>query len=92
MAGRSVREILATSMAGQKASTQFLNDLYQKGLTANAVVKYVGDLNEKEQRALLQKVEAQAKDDGRRLITLPVGFDIQTLDLKLTDSQFYELK
>ena len=92
LVGKSVREILATSMAGQKASTQFLNDLYQKGLTANAVVKYVGDLNDKEQRALLQKVEAQAKDDGRRLITLPVGFDIQTLDLKLTDSQFYELK
>ena len=26
------------------------------------------------------------------MITLPIGFDIQTLDLKLSDSQFYELR
>lgn len=92
LAGKSVREILATNMAGSKASQKFLNDLYQKGLTANAVVKYVGDLNRESQKVLLKNIEAQARDDSRRMITLPVGYDIQTLDLKLTDSQFYELK
>lgn len=92
MAGKSVREILATNVTGSKASQKFLNDLYQKGLTANAVVKYVGDLNLAAQRKLLDNIETQAKDNGRRLITLPIGFDIQTLDLKLTDSQFFELK
>ena len=92
LAGKSVREILATNMAGSKASQQFLNDLYQKGLTANAVVKYVGDLSREQQKVILKGIEKQAKDEGRRMITLPVGYDIQTLDLKLTDSQFYELK
>jgi len=92
LAGKSVREILATNMAGAKASQKFLNDLYQKGLTANAVVKYVGDLNRTSQMELLKNIEAQARDNDRRMITLPVGFDLQTLDLKLTDSQFYELK
>lgn len=92
LAGKSVREILATNMAGSKASQQFLNELYQKGLTANAVVKYVGDLSRDQQKVMLKQIEKQAKDEGRRMITLPVGYDIQTLDLKLTDSQFYELK
>lgn len=92
LAGKSVREILATNMNGSKASQQFLNDLYQKGLTANAVVKYVGDLSAEKQKILLNRIEEQARENGRRLITLPIGFDIQTLDLKLTDSQFYELK
>lgn len=92
LAGKSVREILATNMTGSKASQQFLNDLYQKGLTANAVVKYVGDLSRDQQKVMLKQIEKQAKDEGRRIITLPVGYDIQTLDLKLTDSQFYELK
>ena len=92
LAGKSVREILATNMAGSKASQAFLNDLYQKGLTANAVVKYVGDLSREQQRVMLKQIDKQARDEGRRLITLPVGYDIQTLDLKLTDSQFYELK
>ena len=89
--GKSVREILASSFLGSKAGAKFLNDLYQKGLTANAVIKYVGDLNKKEQNELLKRAEEQAKERGR-MITLPIGFDIQTLDLKLSDSQFYELR
>lgn len=92
LAGKSVREILATNMAGSKASQDFLNNLYRKGLTANAVVKYVGDLSREKQAIMLRQIDKQAREDGRRLITLPVGYDIQTLDLKLTDSQFYELK
>ena len=91
LAGKSVREILATNMTGNKAAQEFLNNLYQKGLTANAVVKYVGELSKERQRVLLDNIEQQARENGRRLISLPVGTDIQTLDLKLTDSQFYEL-
>ena len=79
-------------MLGNKAAQKFLNDLYAHGLTANAVVKYVGDLSRKEQTVLLKNIENQARDESRRMITLPIGFDLQTLDLKLTDSQFYELK
>lgn len=92
LVGKSVRDILASNMNGAKASQKFLNDLYQNGLTANAVVKYVGDLSKEKQNLLLKRLEDQARDNGRKMITLPVGFDIQPLDLKLTDSQFYELK
>ena len=42
LAGKSVREILASNMTGNKAAQEFLNNLYQNGLTANAVVKNVG--------------------------------------------------
>ncbi len=92
LAGKSVREILATSFAGNKASTKFLNELYSNGLIASAVVKYTGDLKRESQDRLLDEIIAQAEDKGRRVITLPIGFDIQKLDLKLTDSQFFELK
>ena len=91
-AGKSVRQILAESLTGNKAAQAFLNDLYQKGLTANAVVKYVGDLSRDKQKLMLDKIEEQARENGRRMIALPVGFDIQTLDLKLSDSQFFELQ
>lgn len=92
LVGKSVRQILAENMAGNKATQRFLNDLYRKGLTANAVIKYVGELKKDAQDKMLRQLDAQARDDSRRLITLPIGADIQTLDLKLTDSQFYELK
>lgn len=92
LAGKSVREILATSFNGAKASTKFLNNLYGQGLIANAVVKYTGDLKRESQDRLLDEIIAQAEDKGRRLITIPAGFDIQKLDLSLADSQFFELK
>lgn len=92
LSGKSVREILATSFMGAKASTKFLNELYKNGLTASAVVKYTGDLKRESQNRLLDEIIAQSQENGRRMITLPIGFDLQPLDLKLTDSQFFELK
>ena len=92
LSGKSVREILATSFAGAKSSTKFLNNLYSKGLVANAVVKYTGDLKRESQDKLLDAIIAQAEDKSRRMITIPAGFDIQKLDLSLADSQFFELK
>ena len=77
LAGKSVREILATSFAGMKASTKFLNDLYQNGLTANAVVKYTGDLKRESQDKLLDEIIRQSQTNGRRMITIPMGFDLQ---------------
>ena len=41
---------------------------------------------------MLNEIEKQARDNNRRMITLPIGFDLQKLDLTLADSQFYELK
>lgn len=92
LSGKSVREILATSFSGIKASSKFLADLHQHGLLANAVVKFTGDLKRESQDLLLNEIEKQARDNSRRMITLPIGFDLQKLDLTLADSQFYELK
>jgi len=92
LAGKSVREILASSFASAKASSKFLNELYSKNLVASAVVKYTGDLKRESQDRLLDEIIKQATEKGRRMITLPVGFDIQRLDTSLADSQFFELK
>ena len=92
LAGKSVREILATSFQSAKASSKFLNELYSKNLVASAVVKYTGDLKKESQDKLLDEIIKQANEKGRRMITLPFGFDIQRLDTSLADSQFFELK
>ena len=90
--GRSVREILARTLTGAKASSKYLNQLYSNGMLANLVVKYIGDLNSKQQDTLLDAIEKQARDKSRKMITLPLDFKVEPLDLKLTDSQFFELK
>lgn len=92
LAGMCVREILARNMQGNKAAQKFLNDLYTQGLTANAVIKYTGDLDKTKREELKKDLASFIQNGKDRIIPLPLGMDIVPLDLKLTDSQFYELK
>lgn len=91
--GKSVREILASTLGSAKESQKYLNNLYKNGLTANAIIKYVGDFNkEKKERLVKEIAEFASNDSNERIIPIPLGMDLVPLDLKLTDSQFYELK
>ena len=92
LSGRSVRSILTSTLLGAKASSKYLNELYTNGMVANLVINYVGDLNQEAQDMLLETIEKQARMKNRKMITLPADFKAQPLDLKLTDSQFVELR
>lgn len=92
--GMSVRETLATTLNGIKASQKYLNNLYKRGLTAKAILRYTGDLNKELQKKMLEKIEEfiSSESNPTGILPLPPGMDIVPLDLKLTDSQFFELK
>ena len=90
--GRSVREILARMLQGSKSSNKFLNELYDKGLLANLYVRYIGDLSLEKQKTFLKRIEEMARENSRKMITLPPGYELIPLDLKLTDSQFLQIK
>jgi len=92
LSGKSVREILADSMAGNKESQTYLNDLYKNGMTASAVVKYVGDLSDDKRKKVIDVIERQISTSKSKMFSVPFGWDVQPLNMKLTDSQFYELK
>ena len=92
--GKSVREILKDTVAGASESQGYLNKLYESGLTASSVLQYTGDLDEKARA----KLEAHYNDlltgkkNAGKVVALPVGITLSPLNMKLTDSQFYELK
>ena len=93
LVGKSVRETLASTLKGVKISQQYLNNLYEKGLTAKAILKYTGDFDSKKKAMLVNELANFASgNDSRGIIPIPLGMDLVPLDLKLTDSQFYELK
>lgn len=92
LVGKSVRQTLAESFAGEKWAQRFQNDLYQRGLTANAVIHYTGDLKDSLKKSMIKKILESGGRSSDKIIPLPIGFDIQPLDLKLTDSQFYEIR
>lgn len=92
LVGKSTREILATYLQGNKASQHFLNDLYKNGLMANVVIKYTGDLSTQTRRQIADEAKFLAGPTTDRILPVPPSWDVQPLDLKLTDAQFFEMK
>lgn len=92
--GLPVQHILKETVQGAAASQEFLNNLYENGLTAKATLEYTGELNEEAARKLVQAFEhygAGTKNTGK-ILPVPLGMKLTPLDIKLSDSQFIELK
>lgn len=92
--GKPVREILRDTVGGALESQNFMNKLYEQGLTASMAMQYTGDLDE-ERRKRLEKKYANAltgpKNAGK-VIPVPIGLQLTPLKMNLTDAQFFELK
>ena len=92
--GQPVQEILRETLGGAIHSQEYLNNLYETGLTAKAALEYTGELNQKAEEKLVKTFEnfgAGSKNAGK-IIPIPLGMKLTPLDVKLTDSQFFELK
>lgn len=94
LVGKPVQEILKHTLDGNLESQKYLNNLYKSGLTGKAVLEYTGDLNQEARERLLKGFErfANGADNAGKIIPVPLGMKLEPLDIKLTDSQFFELK
>lgn len=97
IAGISVREQLASTLKGASDSQKMLNKMYQSGFTAKAVLNYTGSLNDANVQELVKLTESYAKgelsNEGiENIIPIPVGFELNALNVKLADNQFIEVK
>lgn len=92
--GVPVKEILKSTIEGGLESQTFMNNMYKTGLTAKAVLEYTGDLDKTAQERLVKGFEdfANGSKNTGKIIPVPLGMKIVPLDIKLTDSQFFELK
>lgn len=94
MTGLPVQQILRDTISGASASQNFMNNMYESGLTAKATLEYSGELdaNAKENlRKAFEQFGSGAQNVGR-VLPVPLGMKLTPLDIKLTDSQFFELK
>lgn len=92
--GLPVQQILRDTVAGASASQDYMNKLYESGLTAKATLEYTGELNETAKENLIKSFEdfgSGAKNTGK-ILPVPLGMKLTPLDVKLTDAQFFELK
>ena len=97
LVGVSVREQLASVIQGNVKAQKYINRLYETGMTAKAVLQYTGGLKDANVEALTRGMEAYAKGEMKsrgieNIIPVPFGMQLTPLNLKLTDSQFLEIK
>lgn len=92
--GIPVRDILKSNVAGALESQEYMNNLYQNGLTGKSVLEYSGDLDKKAKERLRKAFEdfASGSKNAGKIIPVPLGMKLVPLDIKLTDAQFFELK
>ena len=92
--GLPVQAILKNTVEGAQAAQEFLENLYKNGLTAKAVLEYTGDLNEEAKNKLIRAFETYGAgtENTGKILPVPLGMKLTPLDIKLSDSQFIELK
>lgn len=95
--GISVRDQLkATIKAGNKSQT-LLNNMYDSGFTAKAVLQYTGSLNDENVKTFVKGIESYAKgklkaEGVENIIPIPLGAQLTPLNVKLADNQFIEAR
>ena len=94
--GIPTREQISGVIDGGGKAQKMLNKLYESGMTAKAVLQYTGGLNDANVEALKKGIQEYAagkdKSGTGGIIPIPMGFTLTPLNIKLTDSQFLELK
>lgn len=94
ISGAPIRDILKSTVEGSLDSQKFMNNLYKSGLTGKAVLEYTGDLDKTAKERLVKGFESfsSGSKNAGKIIPVPLGMKLVPLDIKLTDSQFFELK
>lgn len=93
LTGLSVREMLKLTLDGAVKSEEFINNLYENGLTGKMAVEHTADLSEPLMRQAIKTFD-RAIDTSQSItfIPIPYGMKVSPLNIKLTDAQFLELK
>ncbi len=93
--GVPVRKIIGSSIDGALESQNFMNNLYEQGLTAGMVMYFsTGNLDETRINQLQKKYSKYltgSKNAGK-IVPVPIGLELKPLNMNLTDAQFFELR
>lgn len=89
---KSINQLLNQNLDTSIRSQEYLNRLFKNGLTNKIVVQLTSDIKEKnELKKIQQKFEDIYSSNGR-VFTIPAGYSVSSLDLKLADAQFEQLR
>lgn len=92
--GEPVRNIIGGTVDGALASQDFMNKLYEQGLTASMAMQHAGDLEDDMIKRLQKKFEKYmtGPKNAGKIVPVPIGLQLTPLKMNLTDAQFFELR
>ena len=97
LVGIPVRDQLAATIQGNNKAQALVNKLYDNGMTSKTVLQYTGSIKDASVDAMAKGIQEYI--DGKKkgkgvetVIPLPLGLTLTPLNMKLTDSQFMEIK
>lgn len=89
---KATRNILKDTMSTNIKSQNYLNTLFDNGLTNKICVQLTNDIKDtKELNKIQQKFNRIYSSNGRTFV-VPAGFNVSSLNLSLADAQFAEIR
>ena len=94
LTGIPVRDMLGNVVEGATQSQQYMSNLYKGGMTASMALQYSGEIDDKKIKLLQRKYDnyLSGPKNAGKIVPVPAGMQLQPLNYKLTDAQFFELK
>ena len=94
LTGIPVRDMLGDVVEGASQSQQYMSNLYKGGMTASMALQYSGEIDESRIKLLQKKYDKylSGPKNAGKIVPVPAGMQLQPLNYKLTDAQFFELK
>lgn len=90
---KSNRSLLRNIIDTNIKSSNYLNNLFDAGLTNKAVIQLTSDIKDnKELKRIQNKFEKLYSSNNNRIFPVPAGFNISSLNLSLADAQFEQLR
>lgn len=85
-------ESLKNSIENSVSAGKFLNNSYKNGMQTAGIINYVGDLDKAAEQKFRDKFEQMSSGlaNANRISLLPIGYQYQSMALRLTDAQFLE--
>lgn len=92
MTSKSNRQMIPSTIQTSMKSQEYLNNLYDNGLTNKIAVQLASDIKEEPKLKKIQEKFNRVFSENGRIFTVPAGYTIQSLNLSLADAQFEQLK
>lgn len=89
---KAIKDYLKNTIKTTVQGQEYLSKLFDNGMCSKILVQLTSDIKEeKDLRKVQDKFNRLYSNDGRTF-TVPAGFNISSLNMSLTDSQFKEIR